>query len=90
MMFQVEWVQSALGRLATIWIDTSPVSRKAITSAVTHIDYYLRVAPERQGKSREQNRRTLFVAPLGIDFQVEADDRKVIVLRVWLARRRES
>ncbi len=88
-MFQVEWVQSALDKLATIWTEAGSVSREAITSVVGQIDKYLRFEPQAQGESREQNRRTLFVAPLGIDFQVEADDRKVIVLRVWLARRRK-
>jgi hypothetical protein len=87
-MFQVGWVQSALDQLATTWIEADSALRASITSAMGQIDHCLRVDPEAQGESRERNRRTMFIAPLGIDYLLETDDRTVIVLRVWLARRR--
>lgn len=88
-MFQVEWVQSAFEQLAAIWTGGDPALREAVASAVRQAGQYLRLNPETQGESREENRRTFFVPPLGIDFRVEEEERKVVVLRVWLARKRK-
>ncbi len=89
-MFQVQWVQSALDKLAATWIEADSALRSRITVAMTQVDQCLRAGPGDQGESREENRRTLFIAPLGIDYLLEEDDRRVIVLRVWLAQRRNA
>lgn len=89
-MYQIEWVQAVLEQLATFWTDADVASREAITAAASQIDKNLCTDPQAQGESREANRRTLYVAPLGIDFHVEEENRKAVVVRVWLVRKRKA
>ena len=68
MMFRVEWLQSALDDLASVWVQAESALRRAITTAANSIDPQLRNDPEQQGESREDGERVLFIPPLGISF----------------------
>jgi len=64
-MFRVEWIQSALDELTTIWLQAPAAQRAAITSASHSIDRLLETDPHNAGESRPGGNRVLFVAPLG-------------------------
>ncbi|NLX97421.1 MAG: hypothetical protein GXY83_14730 [Rhodopirellula sp.] len=89
-MFQVEWLQSALDELTTVWTDANSSLREAISSAVYQIDQLLSSDPEEQGESREEARRILLLSPLGVLFRVEDNSRRVTVFHVWLFRKRSA
>jgi WD40 repeat protein len=62
-MFRVEWLQSALDELATIWTQADSAERQAITRATHLIDQQLQQDPDNQGESRPKGRRVLFAPP---------------------------
>lgn len=86
-MFQVEWLQTALNQLMTIWISADSSQRQAITTATHQIDQQLKVDPLGTSESRPEGRRILFNVPLGVLFRIEADGQTVSVLRVWHFRK---
>lgn len=88
-MFRVEWVEEALGELATEWLRADAALRQSITSASHAIDQRLRTNPLREGESRSAGRRIFFVPPLAIRFQVEADGQTVTVLQIRAFRPRK-
>jgi hypothetical protein len=80
----VIWIPSALNDLTTLWLESDPALRSAITAATDAIDHLLQHNPEQQGESRSEERRILFVPPLGVFFRVDAEDMTVRVLHVWV------
>ena len=82
-MFRVRWVKSALNELASLWTSADSATRKAITDAANEIDRRLQRNPETEGESRGGMERILFVPPLGIRFEVDAQRSTVRVLHVW-------
>lgn len=82
MIFTVIWEPRAEERLTAIWLDSR--YRLIITQAAAAIDEILRENPADQGESRDQHTRILFVAPLGVLFEVSQSDRIVHVLDVWM------
>lgn len=87
-MFRVEWLQSALNELTTLWTQVDPDLREALTSASHTIDQRLSTDPRNEGESRSKGRRIAFFPPLSVIFQVEDDHNAVVVLRVRLFRPR--
>lgn len=87
-MFRLEWLQTALNQLMTIWMQADSALRQAITAATHEIDRQLQTDPYAKSESRPEGRRILFVFPPGILFRIEADGQTVSVLRVWLFRKR--
>ena len=81
MRYTVVWTPTAEQDLASVWL-TAP-DREAVNSAANTIDHLLGRDPETRGESRAGTSRILFVPPLGVDFDVQADDRIVYVLTVW-------
>ena len=81
MSYTVVWLESAESELAAIWNDAA--DREHVALAANEIDLRVRIRPSVEGESRTGNRRILLVAPLGVTFEVEADDRLVRVLEVW-------
>jgi plasmid stabilization system protein ParE len=79
--YTVLWRPSAEQNLAEIW--TKAVDRGAVARAADSIDRLLAQDPVSQGESRAGNTRVLLVEPLGVYFDVEADDRRVWVFDVW-------
>ena len=81
MTFTVVWTPSALGRLAELWMAAE--RRESLARASDFIDSALRVAPLEYGKAKMKGHRTLICVPLGVDYFVSVDDRKVTVVDVW-------
>jgi hypothetical protein len=80
-MFLVRWKQSALDRLAELWLEAD--NRSAISAAIEEIDRTLASAPASAGESRSDTTRVFFVSPVGVFFDVNEVDQIVSVLRVW-------
>jgi hypothetical protein len=87
-MFRVEWLQSALNELATIWMQAPSARRQAITAASHAIDQQLANNPQEQGESRPKGRRVQFFPPLGVTYRVDVNNAVVVVIHVWLFRQR--
>ena len=88
-MFRVDWLQTALDQLTTIWMQADSALRQAITSASHQIEQRLRSDPLAQGESRSEGRRILLISPLGILFRLEADGQTVSIMRVWVFHKRK-
>ena len=82
MRFTVRWKGDASDDLTAIWLAADSRLRRKITSAAREVDHLLQDAPEGIGESREDDRRIMFVAPLAVTFRVDAQARKVEVLRI--------
>jgi hypothetical protein len=81
MKWTVLWTKSAEQHLAAVYLaSTSP---NAVTSASHAIDTILGRSPDTKGTPNFDTVRTLIVEPLGVDYEVIADDRLVYVLSVW-------
>ena len=87
-MYRVEWIQVASDELMHLWMQADSPDRKIITAATHAIDQSLRADPYADSESREDDLRVLFVAPLGVQFEVEPAKRIVWVLHVWHYGRR--
>jgi plasmid stabilization system protein ParE len=81
MKFTVVWKPAAERHLMEIWMCAS--DRNAVAKAADALDATLAVNADQQGESREEGTRVTFIEPLGVDFEVSVDDRKVQVLAVW-------
>jgi len=86
MKFTVIWTPTAEKDLAATWVDRVQ-DRAAITRAASSIDSLLRHDPHLHGESRYDTVRILHVPPLGVDFDVQQNDRMVFVLSVWYTRK---
>jgi hypothetical protein len=83
MNYGVFWIAEAEQELAAAWLAFP--DRNAVTQAANLLDKQLRVDPLHTGESRQSSvRRIAFEPPLGIEFEVIEDDKKVRVLGVWL------
>lgn len=89
-MFTVRWKKSAANELARLWTDADSELRGLITTATHQLDQHLGTDPLAESESRPEGRRVLFFFPLGVTFQIEADERTVSVLRVWLFHKRRQ
>lgn len=87
MTFRVEWIDTALKELASMWLAANSRTRKRITKAAHEIDLQLAQDPLQVGESRPRGRRVLFEAPLGVTYRV--DNGVVTVLHVWRFRERK-
>lgn len=82
MNYSIFWTQEAEDGLASSWLGAS--DREAVTTASHRIDLALSHHPLRYGTGRQSSViRMAYEPPLGIDFEVIEDDKKVRVLRVW-------
>lgn len=82
----VRWAETARGELADLWLRADSAERRQIALAAHAIDKRLGTNAEREGESRQGDRRVLFEAPLGILFCIEENGAAVRVLRVWQFR----
>jgi hypothetical protein len=81
MKFTVIYRLSAENQLAELW--NGAPDRGAITRAADEIDRRLAKDPHREGESRTETTRILFVRPLAVLFEISDADRMVHVLRFW-------
>jgi len=86
MKFTVTWAKSAENHLADLWSKSE--DRESIRRACDELDALLAVRPTSLGESRGANRRVAFVAPVGMEFKINEQDRTVLVLTVWKFRTR--
>lgn len=80
MKWTVTYRPSARDELATIWIDA--LDRNAVTAAAKALEAQLQADPLNAGESRGGKRRLVIELPLAIDYQTDADDMLVTVIRV--------
>jgi hypothetical protein len=88
-MFRVEWLQSALNELATLWAQADSAERRAITAASNTLEQRLLRNAANEGESRSSGRRITFAPPLAASFRIEADGHTVSVLHVRVFRKRK-
>ena len=82
MNYTVTWTPTAEQELAAVWLGSS--ERNAVTTASHRLDHDLARDPFGRGLPRNSSvNRTATDLPLGIDFEIIEDDKKVRVLRVW-------
>lgn len=81
MKYTVVCSVAADGELAAIWIAAE--DRKAVSDAANDIERALAEAPFDHGESREGSLRILFVAPLGVQYVVQPEDHRVVILQFW-------
>ncbi len=89
-MFQVEWLQTALDDLASIWNQADSGQRQAITRASHQVDQLLAQDPIQEGESRPHGRRIFFVPPLAVTFFVDEAGKTVTVLHMRMFRTRKQ
>jgi plasmid stabilization system protein ParE len=80
MNFEVVWTPAAEAELARIWMDTD--NRRAITAAAAETDRLLATTPHDVGESREGRSWILFVWPLAVFYEVDANAKRVLVRRI--------
>jgi hypothetical protein len=79
MRFQVEWARTVEAELARLYL----LHGNLVTDAANRIDAQLRRNPGEAGESRGGALRVLLDEPLGVEFRVFVEDRRVRVVRVW-------
>jgi hypothetical protein len=84
-MFRVIWTPSAEQDLADVWL--AAADREIIVVASDALDQLIAENPFVVGESRESTvSRVATMLPLGLQFDIVADDMKVFVRKVWLVR----
>lgn len=84
MKFTVVWRRTAVNELAELWLRAP--DREAFSLAVAQIERLLANDPREQGESREDDTRVLLILPVGVEYDVDDGDRKVLVNTVWSIR----
>jgi hypothetical protein len=83
MSYTVIWEPPAENDLTTAWL--AAPDQLAVTQAAHRLDLELMVRPFAIGVPRDSSvNRTVVDPPLGIDYEIIEDDKKVRVLRAWL------
>jgi hypothetical protein len=82
MKYDVRWGPRAEQMLAAVWV--AAADRQAVTHAATWFDDQLTRSPLQLGESRASFvHRLAFYPPLGIEFEVIEDDKRVVVQAVF-------
>lgn len=82
MNYAVAWTPGAEQELVAVWV--AATDRNAVTLASHQLDEDLARDPYGRGVERNSPaNRTAVELPLGIDYEIIEDDKKVRVLRVW-------
>ena len=82
MNYTVHWTEAALNELASVWL--AATDRNAVTAASHRLEQALARDPYASSVPRNASvNRTATDLPLGIDYEIIEDDKKVRVLRVW-------
>jgi plasmid stabilization system protein ParE len=82
MNYEVIWDPTAEQELAAAWL--SAIDRNALTAAAAWLDERLAESPLALGRPRSSSvHRTAYRSPLGIEFEVIEDDKRVIVRAVF-------
>jgi hypothetical protein len=82
MNYDVIWEPPAENDLAAVWL--AAPDRTAVAQAAHRLDQDLARDPYAIGFPRNSSvNRTVTDLPLGVDYEIIEDDKKVRVLRVW-------
>jgi hypothetical protein len=80
--YVIEWTARAVNQLAAIWL--AAADQLAVTQAAHRLEQALARHPLVIGIPRTSSvNRTVIDLPLGMDYEIIEDDKKVRVLRVW-------
>jgi hypothetical protein len=81
MKYEVIWDAQAEADLAAVWL--AALDRQAVSRAATWFDNQLAHSPLQLGESRASTvQRLAFYLPLGIEFEIIEDDKRVVVQAV--------
>ena len=82
MNYEVVWDTNSEDELAAAWLAFP--DRNAVARAAEWLDRHLAADPPHVGVPRSSSvHRVAYRTPLGIEFEVIEDDKKVIVRGVW-------
>ncbi len=82
MNYAVTWTPGAEQELAAVWL--AAADRGAVAASSHRLDQDLANDPYARGVPRNSSvNRTATDLPLGIDYEIIEDDKKVRILRVW-------
>jgi len=80
--YALEWTARAVNQLAAVWL--AAADQLPVTQAAHRLELALTQHPFAIGIARGSSvSRTVTDFPLGIDYEIIEDDKKVRVLRVW-------
>jgi plasmid stabilization system protein ParE len=84
MRYEVLWGPIAIQQLAAIWL--AAADRNAVTAAADWLDRWLARIPLQLGEPRTSSvHRVAYRDPIGVEYEVIEDDKRVIVQGVFLA-----
>ena len=82
MTYRIVWGAAAESMLAEIWVDSG--DRAGVAAAAAALEVALSHHPLKIGESRTSSvHRVAYDPPLGIEYEVVEDDKKVIVQGVF-------
>lgn len=81
MSYVVVWEPSAERDLTELWLSSR--IRHDLNLAANQIDIDLAHHPQDCGESRDEDRRVMFVWPLGVSYRVDESHREVRITSVW-------
>jgi len=79
--YTVAWSEDALNQLTTVWL--AAVNQLAVTQAAHRLEEALVQQPYIGRRRNSSVNRAAADVPLGIDFEIIEDDKKVRIIRVW-------
>jgi hypothetical protein len=82
MKYDVAWLPGAHDRLERIWM--AAADNKRVLRAANQIDYLLASDPHLPGAIHLGDENTLIVEPLAVDYRVVENERRVLILSVWM------
>ena len=82
MKYMVEWTPPAEDELIALWM--AAPDQSLVTSVIHQLEKRLEINPY-LGQTRQSSaNRVVLSSPVGIWFDIIEDDKKVLVLSVWL------
>lgn len=80
--YQLVWTTTAEEQLAAVWM--AAANRTAVAAAADWLEQRLTRAPLQLGRPRSSSvQRVAYRAPLGVEFEVIEDDKRVVVQGVF-------
>lgn len=87
-MFEVFWLPSTREELLKIWLAVGPDGSEGVMAAANGITDHLGADPFFDTETRDGETRILLIWPLGIIFEVDLDEARVFIAKVWRIHRR--
>lgn len=81
MNYTVAWSRDAIDQVTLVWL--AAANRNAVTQAAHRLELALADQPFIGTRRNSSVNRTATDYPLGIDFEIIEDDKKVRIIRVW-------